>query len=108
LANVDILAIVHYSSAHKNTNDVMDILQNYEYRTSSKIVYITVAGLSNALSGVVSANVTRPVIACPPFADKADYQVNIHSTLQMPSGVPSACVLRPDNVANFCKRLFAL
>lgn len=108
LAKVNILAFVHYSSAHKNTNDVMEILQNYEYCTSSKIVYITVAGLSNALSGVVSANVSRPVIACPPFADKADYQVNIHSTLQMPSGVPSACVLRPDNVAGFCKRLFAL
>lgn len=108
LAKVDILSFVHYSSAHKNTEAVMEILQNYEYRTSSKIVYITVAGLSNALSGVVSANVSRPVIACPPFADKADYQVNIHSTLQMPSGVPSACVLRPDNVAGFCKRLFAL
>lgn len=108
LAKVDILAFVHYSSAHKNTEAVMEILQNYEYRRSSKIVYITVAGLSNALSGVVSANVSRPVIACPPFADKADYQVNIHSTLQMPSGVPSACVLRPDNVAGFCKRLFAL
>ena len=108
LAKVDILSFVHYSSAHKNTEAVMEILQNYEYRRSSKIVYITVAGLSNALSGVVSANVSRPVIACPPFADKADYQVNIHSTLQMPSGVPSACVLRPDNVAGFCKRLFAL
>ena len=108
LAKVNILAFVYYSSAHKNTEAVMEILQNYEYCTSSKIIYITVAGLSNALSGVVSANVSRPVIACPPFADKADYQVNIHSTLQMPSGVPSACVLRPDNVASFCKRLFVL
>jgi 5-(carboxyamino)imidazole ribonucleotide mutase len=86
----------------------MEILEYYEYHKSKKIIYITVAGLSNALSGVVSANVTQPVIACPPFADKADYQVNIHSTLQMPSGVPSACILRPDNVASFCKRLLAL
>lgn len=108
LAKVDILAFVHYSSAHKNTVDVMELLQYYEYQYNAKIVYITCAGLSNALSGVVSANVSRPVIACPPFADKADYQVNIHSTLQMPSGVPSACILRPDNVAGFCKRILSL
>lgn len=106
LAKLDILAFVHYSSAHKNTEDVIELLQYYENQHSAKIVYITCAGLSNALSGVVSANVNRPVIACPPFADKADYQVNIHSTLQMPSGVPTACILRPDNVAGFCKRLF--
>ena len=105
LAKVDIITFVHYSSAHKNTEDVMELLQYYENQHTAKIVYITCAGLSNALSGVVSANVLRPVIACPPFADKADYQVNIHSTLQMPSGVPSACILRPDNVAGFCKRI---
>ena len=64
--------------------------------------------MSNALSGVVAANTTNPVIACPPLVDKDDYQVNIHSTLQMPSGVPSACILRPDNLAGFCKRMFSM
>ena len=106
LAKHDIIAFVHYSSAHKNTENVIELLQYYENQHNAKIIYITCAGLSNALSGVVSANVSRPVIACPPFTDKVDYQVNIHSTLQMPSGVPSACILRPDNVASFCKRLF--
>lgn len=104
----DILAFVYYSSAHKNTETVLQILQAFESRSQSKIIYITVAGMSNALSGVVAANVSRPVIACPPFADKGDYQVNIHSTLQMPSGVPTATILRPDNVAGFVARLFAL
>lgn len=111
LGKMDILAFVHYSSAHKNTHAVMSILEAYESRSQSngngdaKIVYITVAGMSNALSGVVAANVTRPVIACPPFADRADFLVNINSTLQMPSGVSAACILRPDNVASFCKRV---
>jgi phosphoribosylaminoimidazole carboxylase PurE protein len=106
LAKVDILAFVHYSSAHKNTYTVMNILKGYESLSKdSRILYIAVAGMSNALGGVVAANVTRPVISYPPFADRADYQVNIHSTLQMPSGVPSACVLRPDNLAGFCKRI---
>jgi phosphoribosylaminoimidazole-succinocarboxamide synthase len=109
LAKQDILSWVYYASAHKNTQAVMRILNKYESMASKdgyRLVYITVAGMSNALSGVVAANTVNPVIACPPFADKDDYQVNIHSTLQMPSGVPSACILRPDNLASFCKRIF--
>lgn len=106
LAKKDIIAFVYYYSAHKNTETVISILQANEYNRSSKIIYITVAGLSNALSGVVACNVSRPVLACPPFSDKADYSVNIHSTIQMPSGVPSACIIRPDNVAEFCRRIF--
>ena len=109
LNKVDILAFVHYSSAHKNTHAVMNILKKYEsLGKDSRIVYIAVAGMSNALGGVVASNVSRPVISCPPFADRADYQVNIDSTLQMPSGVPSACILRPDNVAGFCKRVLGM
>ena len=108
LTKQNILTFVYYSSAHKNTQTVIEILQAFETRTRSNIVYVTVAGMSNALSGVVAANVSRPVIACPPFSDKGDYQVNIHSTLQMPSAVPVACVLRPDNVAAFCSRVFAI
>lgn len=111
LAKQDIITMVYYSSAHKNTQTVMNILNKYETLSSicgCKIIYITVAGMSNALSGVVAANTTNPVIACPPLVDKDDYQVNIHSTLQMPSGVPSACILRPDNLAGFCKRMFSM
>ena len=121
LSKQDILAWVYYASAHKNTQAVMKILNKYESMASKnssdnysdncggcKLIYITVAGMSNALSGVVAANTLNPVIACPPFADKDDFQVNINSTLQMPSGVPSACILRPDNLAGFCKRIFTM
>jgi phosphoribosylaminoimidazole-succinocarboxamide synthase len=112
LAKQDILAWVYYASAHKNTQAVMRILNKYESMASRgngcKIIYITVAGMSNALSGVVAANTTNPVLACPPLGDKNDYQINIHSTLQMPSGVPSACILRPDNLASFCKRILTI
>lgn len=105
LMKKDIITFVHFSSAHKNTENVLELLHYYENQHSANIIYITCAGLSNALSGVVSANTSRPVIACPPFSDKTDYNVNIHSTLQMPSGVPTACILRPDNVAAFCSRI---
>ena len=61
----------YFSSAHKNTRDVLDILDSYENKKSN-IVYVRVAGRSNALSGVVSCNTRYPVIACPPFKDKDD------------------------------------
>ncbi|MEO2090963.1 MAG: AIR carboxylase family protein, partial [Gemmataceae bacterium] len=47
-----------------------------------------IAGRSNALSGFVAANSEFPTLGCPPFSDKADMLVNIHSTLQMPSNTP--------------------
>ena len=77
---------VYVSSAHKNT---MQVLYNIgEMDKSKKNIIITIAGMSNALSGVVAANTTCPVIACPPFKDQTDMMVNINSTLQMPSNIP--------------------
>tara|TARA_B100001123_G_C15304856_1_gene1022282 strand:+ start:125 stop:2089 length:1965 start_codon:yes stop_codon:yes gene_type:complete len=107
-------------SAHKNTSKVLELLHHYENRTETdnngtsnpkikkKIIYITVAGRSNALSGVVACNTNYPVIACPPFKDKMDMMVNVQSTLQMPSKVPVMTILEPGNVAIAVKRIFNL
>ena len=57
-------------------------MEGYE-SSGRRIIYITVAGRSNALSGVVACNTRYPVIACPPFKDKTDMTVNINSTLQI-------------------------
>ena len=115
LKKQNIYATSYVSSAHKNTREVMDILDKYNAEKTEcvlwkkrKIVWITVAGRSNALSGVVSANTPYPVIACPPFADKMDMTVNINSTLQCPSNVPVMTVLEPSNVALCVKKMFAL
>ena len=99
--------LTHISSAHKNTRDVLEKLE-YFNKGSGKIVFVTVAGMSNALSGVTACNTNYPVIACPPFSDKDDQMLNINSTLQMPSKVPTATILSPGNVALFIKRMFAL
>ena len=99
---VDLIA-----SAHKNTQEVLNIIDKYD-RNIEKVIYITVAGRSNALSGVVAANSTRPVIACPPFTDKLDMMVNINSTLQCPSAVPVLTILEPINVAMAIERIFIL
>ena len=94
-------------SAHKNTLGLIQILMDNEELPQNKI-YVTVAGRSNALSGVVACNVKHPVIACPPFKDKLDMLVNIHSSLQMPSNVPVMTILEPRNVALSCLRIFNL
>ncbi|MFA6707634.1 MAG: AIR carboxylase family protein [Sphaerochaetaceae bacterium] len=94
---------VHIASAHKEPLTVLDILSSY--RSDTSVVFITIAGRSNALSGFVAANCTFPVIACPPFSDKLDMLVNIHSTLQMPSNVPVMTVLDPANAVLAAMRI---
>ena len=99
--------ISEIASAHKNTYKVMNLIKRYN-ADDKKIIWITVAGRSNALSGVIAANSIFPVIACPPFSDKIDMTVNLHSTLQCPSDVPVMTVLEPSNVALCVKRIFSL
>tara|TARA_Y100000310_G_C20142701_1_gene560981 strand:- start:158 stop:544 length:387 start_codon:yes stop_codon:yes gene_type:complete len=98
--------VLHMASAHKSPKRVLEILEHFS--DERKIVYITVAGRSNALSGFVAANSRFPTLACPPFADKMDMMVNIHSTLQMPSAVPVMTVLDPANCAMAAIRILDL
>jgi phosphoribosylaminoimidazole carboxylase PurE protein len=70
-------------------------------------VVIAVVGMSNGLAGVLAGGCVHPVIACPPFKDLADYQVNVHSSLQMPSDVPVMTVLNPKNAALAALRILA-
>lgn len=85
------------ASAHKTPQKLLQILEEIE-RTADGIVYITVAGRSNALSGFVDANTTRPVIACPPYSDSFG-GIDIYSSLRMPSGVCPLVILEPENAA---------
>lgn len=102
----DLATESHVASAHKVPEKVFEIVQKFNQEKS--LVYVTIAGRSNGLSGVVAANSVHPVIACPPFKDKEDLLVNIHSTLQMPSDTPVLTVLDPSNVAAACARILGL
>lgn len=93
-----------YASAHKQPKEVLEIIDHYS-QLNKKIVFITVAGRSNALSGFVAANCQFPVIACPPLKDSLDYLVNIHSSLQMPSKVPVMTVIDPENAVLATERI---
>ena len=82
------------ASAHKTVNHLLDMLREYEAREGS-IVYVAVAGRSNALAGMVDANVSGPVITCPPLSS-AFGGADIYSSLRMPSGVAPMVVLEPE------------
>lgn len=94
---------IYTASAHKEPLKVLEIVKKYEGQKG--VCFITIAGRSNALSGFVAANCEHPTIACPPFSDKADYLVNIHSTLQMPSNTPAMTVIDPENAALAAARI---
>lgn len=95
-----------YASAHKQSKEVLDIIDRY-HKSAKKVVFITVAGRSNALSGFVAANSFFPVIACPPFKDELDYLINVHSSLQMPSKVPVMTVIDPENAVLAAQRILS-
>jgi 5-(carboxyamino)imidazole ribonucleotide mutase len=90
------------ASAHKTPEHVLNILKSYE---EDRVVFITVAGRSNALSGFVDANTDKPVIAAPPIKDN---WIDLFSSIRMPSGVAPMLVLEAENVALAVAKIFAL
>jgi len=96
---------LYSASAHKQAREALAILDKYQ---NEKVIYVTIAGRSNGLSGFVAGNSDKVTIACPPFKDKHDMLLNMHSTLQMPTKVPAMTILEPANVALAIKRIFDL
>jgi 5-(carboxyamino)imidazole ribonucleotide mutase len=94
------------ASAHKVPGFILDMLAAYEADPQPK-VYITIAGRSNALSGLVDAQVNAPVIACPPGSDKFAGG-DLLSSLRMPSGVAPAVILEPESAALLAAKILAL
>ena len=92
-------------SAHKATQRLLEILHVYEQ--NGPLVYITIAGRSNALSAVVDANTRYPVIACPPYSDRFG-GMDILSSLRLPSGIASPTILEPEGAALLAAKILAL
>lgn len=104
LEELEISYALRIASAHKVPLKVLQIVKEYE---KEEVVFITVAGRSNALSGFVDANTTRPVIACPPYSEKFG-GTDIYSSLRMPSGVCPLFILEPDQAALAAAKILAL
>ena len=98
--------VLRVASAHKAARYLLDILAGYE-ASAEPLVYITIAGRSNALSGMVDANTVHPVIACPPVSS-AFGGADIYSSLRMPSGVAPLVVLEPSAAALAAAKILAV
>jgi 5-(carboxyamino)imidazole ribonucleotide mutase len=96
--------VFRVASAHKTPAKVLEILKEYE---KERIVYITVAGRSNALSAFVDANTTKPVIACPPYSEKFG-GADIYSSLRVPSGIGLVVTVEPEAAAIAAAKIFAV
>ena len=106
LAELGIASEMHIGSAHKTPAHVLEIIAQYEADPRPK-VYITIAGRSNALSGFLDAQVTAPVVACPPPSTSLG-GADIYSSLRMPSGVAPAVVLEPTGAALLVAKILGL
>jgi 5-(carboxyamino)imidazole ribonucleotide mutase len=92
------------ASAHKVPLQCYDIIREKEKHNP---VFITIAGMSNALSGFTDAQTHCPVIACPPVGD-AFVGADIYSSLRMPSGVAPLVILNPKNAALAAAKILGL
>ena len=97
-------SVMRIASAHKVPLKCYDIIKQYE---KDNVVFITVAGRSNALSGFADAQTHCPVIACPPYGDKFAGH-DIYSSLRMPSGVAPLVILEAENAALAAAKIFGL
>ncbi|MCQ8902659.1 MAG: 5-(carboxyamino)imidazole ribonucleotide mutase [Methanothrix sp.] len=73
-------------SAHRNPKELDQYIESTDAR-----VFIAVAGMSAALPGVVAARTDRPVIGVPVSGKLLGIDALL-SIVQMPPGVPVACV----------------
>ncbi len=92
------------ASAHKTPEKVIEIIKEFE---NEKLVYVTVAGRSNALSAFIDGNTSKPVIACPPYSEKFG-GADIISSLRVPSGIGSLVTIESEGAAIAVAKIFAL
>lgn len=81
---------INVLSAHRNPDGVSKYAKGAERRGLK--VLICGAGMSAALAGVVSAHTKLPVIGVPMESGSLKGMDALLSTVQMPGGVPVACM----------------
>jgi 5-(carboxyamino)imidazole ribonucleotide mutase len=101
-----IASAMRVASAHKSVRHLLGILEQYN-QEPGPLVFIAIAGRSNALAGMVDASSPFPVITCPPISS-AFAGADIYSSLRMPSGVAPLVILEPDGAALAAAKLLAL
>ena len=88
------------ASAHRSPDHVLKIIGEYN-SSVDKILIVSIAGGTDALSGMLAVQSKWPVVSCPP-EESALYE----SCLKNPPGTSNAVIPRPENVARFAAQYF--
>lgn len=100
-------AVLRVGSAHKTPQHVLDLIKKYDSQKDKKVVYVAVAGRSNALGGFIDCQTQNPVISAPPYSEKyAGF--DIFSSIRMPSGVATTVASEAEMAALAAVKIFAL
>jgi len=87
------------ASGHKQPQVVLGLVNAYD-NMNGPLAYVAVAGMTDALSGILSYHSIRPVISCPPDAPN-------NTCLTNPSGSSNATIYSPANAARFLAQMFS-
>ncbi len=98
LNQFDIDYEIRIGSAHKTPEHLTKIIAEYNEQVDVQLVFIAVAGRSNALGGFVDFQTTAPVISSPPYSETYG-GVDIFSSLRMPSGIAAVTAIEPEIAA---------
>ncbi|MBI2631441.1 AIR carboxylase family protein [Candidatus Pacearchaeota archaeon] len=90
---------VRVVSAHKQSKKLTDLIREYD-ALRGDIVYIAVAGGTDALSGVLSYHSLRLTISCPPDHPNL-------SCINNPKGSSNVYIGRPENAARAVAQIFS-
>jgi len=90
LDNLGVPWEVKITSAHRTPQATHDYVHDADQRGCA--VFIAAAGLAAHLAGTVAGLTTKPVIGVPMDAGPLQGQDALLSTVQMPGGIPVACV----------------
>jgi len=77
-------------SAHRTPKELANYVEAAPKRGTK--VFIAAAGMSAALAGVIAAHTTLPVIGIPIETKNLKGLDSLLSTVQMPAGIPVACM----------------
>jgi phosphoribosylaminoimidazole carboxylase PurE protein len=90
LKEFEISFSLEVTSAHRTPERTIRLVREMEDQGVE--IFITAAGMAAHLGGVVAAHTTRPVIGIPVGGQTLSGLDALLSTVQMPKGVPVACM----------------
>lgn len=90
LAKLGIVYEMRIMSAHRTPDVTHAYVKDADARGCG--VFVAAAGLAAHLAGTVAALTIKPVIGCPMEGGPLNGEDALLSTVQMPGGIPVACV----------------